>query len=150
VGPDTCWTYYCITAHTGVIGEHFDSPPDRGYSVDNLGMLRRPSSRSRTETRDSDPVTRRRTYLEVPEPNPSRDGFAVRFELGQPDWVELEVYDVMGRRVAVLKEGFVSGGAHSVAWESTGASTAPLSPGLYFVRLMTSEEVHTAKIVLIE
>jgi C1A family cysteine protease len=148
-GPDTCWTYYCVTAHTGSIGEHFDSPVDRGYSVDNLGMLRSLRARSRTQAGDPGPVCGCATYLDIPEPNPSHDGFAVHFGLSQPDWVQLEVYDVMGRRVTVLREGFEESGPHSVTWDS-GAATASLSPGLYFVRLVTSREVHTAKLVVIE
>jgi C1A family cysteine protease len=75
--------------------------------------------------------------------------FAIRYVLSEPEWVQLEVYDVMGRRVAILREGFEEGGPHSIAWEP-GAATASLSPGLYFVRLVTSREIHTAKLVLIE
>jgi hypothetical protein len=76
--------------------------------------------------------------------------FAICFSLSEPDWVQLEVYDVMGRRVAVLKEGFAESGPHSVTWEAGAASGTELSPGLYFVRLVTSSEARTAKVVVIE
>jgi hypothetical protein len=149
-GPDTCWTYYCITAHTGQIGQHYDSPVERGYSVDNLGMLRRPRPRNAPHSSDSDPAGPLRTRLEVPEPNPTDEGFVIRFELGGPDWVRLEVFDVMGRRVGVLREGYTDAGPHSVVWESGASAERALSPGLYFVRLVTSYGVYTAKLVLIE
>ncbi|MFH1313864.1 MAG: C1 family peptidase [Candidatus Eisenbacteria bacterium] len=149
-GSDSCWTYYCITAHTGDIREHFDSPVDRGCSVDDLGMLPRTRPTDHAKAGESAPESAPKTLLEIPEPNPARDGFAIRFELARPDWIRLEVFDVTGRRVAILKEGYSDGGPHSATWEPGAGADTRLSPGLYFARLVTSNEVHTAKLVLIE
>lgn len=148
-GSDTCWTYYYVTAHTGDIGWHYDSPMDRGYSIDNLGMLHGPPLRDGSETLPPDAVRPGRTFLETPEPNPGDRGVVIRFELATPDWVQVEVYDITGRQVAVLSDGFLDSGSHSILWDSVAQGEPALSPGLYFVRLVTSSEIQTAKWVLV-
>ena len=44
--------------------------------------------------------------------------------------VRLEVFDVLGRRVAVLFDGTQGGGRHTVVWEA-----GRLASGLYLVRM---------------
>ena len=44
--------------------------------------------------------------------------------------VRLEVFDVLGRRVATLFDGTQSGGRHTVVWEA-----GHLASGLYLVRM---------------
>jgi len=134
----TCWTYFCVTAHTGLAGEHWDSSADRGYSVDNLGMLGR------------GPGDQLTTYLSAPQPNPGEGGFAIEFGLSQSDWVQLEVYDIRGRRVAALLEGHAEAGPHSVTWDPGNSSGPRLSPGLYFVRLLTTSEARAVKLIVMD
>jgi C1A family cysteine protease len=145
---DTCWTYYCVTAHTWAMGEHYDSPVKRGYSVDNLGLLNRSQSNNTPEP-DAGGTTTGTAYLAIPQPNPGQDGFVIRFRLARADWVQLDVYSVAGRRVARLREGFAPAGSHVARWNPDGDTGDKLSPGLYFVRLVTTAEVHTAKLMLV-
>ena len=145
---DTCWTYFRVTAHTGAIGEHYDSDVDRGYSVDNLSLLN-DEGRPDLPSQDPDRQIGGATHLEIPEPNPGERGFAIKFELYRPDWVRLELYDVKGRRIELLYDGMAEAGPHTAFWDSEAGANPALSPGLYFVRLMTSSEVHTAKLVLV-
>lgn len=67
--------------------------------------------------------------LEPVYPNPSRDGATVAFVLGTAAEVRLSVYDVLGRRVAVLAEGHYEGGRHEM-----GLAASALAPGVYVVR----------------
>jgi C1A family cysteine protease len=138
------WTQFCVTAHTGVIGEHFDSPVDSGYSVDNLGMLNLTSQR-KPGAGDAGAVTS--TGLEIPRPNPGKDGFNIRFTLAADDWIQLAVYDINGRRVASIREGLTPAGAHEATWKADSEMGDRLSPGLYFVRLVTTREVATVKLL---
>jgi C1A family cysteine protease len=148
-GADTCWTYFLVAAYTDQSGQRFDSPPDRGYSVDNLGP-------GFDDQRDEEPDEydredrQGRVDLEIPEPNPGGNGFVIRFEIETPDWVELEVYDITGRRAATLVNGFVDSGPHTIKWDSGAGGTSPLAQGIYFVRLVTSLEVLTEKLVLVK
>lgn len=152
-GGDTCWTYFCVTAHTGQIGQHYDSSVDRGYSVDNLGMLQGGGESGDgyegRESSERDGSLKWTTRLNVPEPNPGRKDFTVSFDLAATDWIQLELYDITGRRVALLGEGYTTAGRHAMRWQEAGKGI-DLSPGLYFLRLVTSSDVHTVKLALIE
>jgi hypothetical protein len=58
--------------------------------------------------------------------------------------VELDVFDVRGRRVARLARGVQSAGAHAVTWDALGTP-----PGVYYVRLRQggSTEVRSRSLV---
>jgi hypothetical protein len=141
-----CWNRFCVTAHTGIVGEHFDSPVDSGYSVDNLGMMHLASGKKAGpgDLGEHDVAT-----LEVPQPNPGVDGFRIVFSLASDDWVQLSVYDIRGRRVASIHDGFTQAGTHEVGWDPGSGSDSRLSPGLYFVHLVTTTSVETAKIMIL-
>ncbi len=152
-GSDTCWTYFCVTAHTGEIGQHYDSPVDRGYSVDNLGMLQGKGVCGDDDVADGseeDEPLKLTTRLHTVRPNPGQAGFTIRFDLATADWIQLELYDVTGRRVAVPSQGYKEPGRHVVSWHRRTDRGTRLSPGLYFLRLVTSSEVQTVKLVLVE
>jgi ELWxxDGT repeat protein len=65
-------------------------------------------------------------------PNPARRASAVTVALAAPDRVVVEVFDVLGRRVAVLHEGPLAAGAHRLALP------APLGSGVRIVRARTA------------
>lgn len=66
-------------------------------------------------------------------PNPTASGAAatVRFELAAPADVRVEVFDGLGRRVAVLHDGPLGAGPHAMAARSEGWPA-----GLYVVRAL--------------
>jgi hypothetical protein len=146
-GRDTCWTYFYVSAQTGMLGEHFNSPIVRGYSVDNGDMLTPPDGDS--DETGPDKAADFKTALSVPQPNPAADGFLLRFELDRPDRINLGVYDVSGRQVASLLDGFADPGPRVTRWDPGRNGSAELAPGLYFVRLVTTSEVHTVKLMLV-
>jgi C1A family cysteine protease len=143
-GPG-CLRRFYVSAHTGRVGEHFDSAADSGYSVDNSlpeggggpGWPGQPDSLNGLVT-----------GLLPPEPNPGAGDFRIGFTLDKAGRIELQVYDVTGRRVAVLVDDRLDAGRHSVGWDATTDGGASAAPGLYFVRLITPRSAHTAKLVL--
>jgi hypothetical protein len=60
-------------------------------------------------------------------PNPFRSYAHIAFETSDATPVQLEVFDALGRRIAVLVNGTLMPGKHSLDWGAHG-----LSPGLYF------------------
>jgi C1A family cysteine protease len=146
-GQDTCWTYFCVTAHTGLMGRHFDSDVKRGYSVNNGGMVEPPGEDD--DGYGVDLPGGHIACLELPEPNPAGRGFHIRFELAQAENVDLAVYDILGRRVAVLVSEGSGPGSHSVRWDPGSNGSPEVPPGLYFVRLAVGRELHTTKVTLV-
>lgn len=80
--------------------------------------------------------------LEV-RPNPSGGAVEVAFTLAQPSEVEVAVYDVLGRRVAVLASGRYGAGTHTLA---VGAG---LPVGVYVVRVEASGAVASRRFTLV-
>ena len=92
------------------------------------------------------------TYALDQGPNPFRGRTQIRYSLPERSPVQLEVFDLQGRRVAVLANGVQEAGAYSVPFGS-GVSTATgriptLASGVYFVRLQAGTFSRTSKMVL--
>ncbi len=78
-------------------------------------------------------------------PNPPVDGVArVVVELPAAGPVRLDVVDVLGRVVAVLRDGPMAGGAHEVT-----LGTGGLPSGVYFVRLRAEGRTETRKLTVV-
>lgn len=70
------------------------------------------------------------SHLESVYPNPASGTVHARYRLAQPAHVRMQVYDLLGRRVAELAEGTRTAGSHELAWRSDG-----LSAGTYVIQL---------------
>ena len=88
--------------------------------------------------------------MKLPEPNPAGLSFLLEFDLGEAMPVELAVYDVRGRRVALLAGGNLEAGSHAISWVPGSDGSPKVPSGLYFVRLATRDELHTAKVTLLQ
>jgi hypothetical protein len=86
-------------------------------------------------------------HFESPIPNPFSPRTMIRFRLPEAMDIELAVYDVTGRRVAVLTEGTREPGAHAVSWQGTDDEGNALGPGVYWARLAAEGQAATQKIV---
>ena len=77
-------------------------------------------------------------------PNPVRDEMTVRFELPEPGPLRLTVYDILGRRRAVLVNETLRAGRHE-----RDVRTYSLASGTYFLRLQTQGGVHTERFTVV-
>jgi hypothetical protein len=78
-------------------------------------------------------------------PNPFNGKCLIEYILPQPSVVQLDIYDILGQKVATLENGYRLAGVHQVTWES-GA----LPSGLYFYRLSSDEFSETRKMLLLK
>ncbi len=84
------------------------------------------------------------TVLEV-YPNPFNPRTSLRFTLAAAGWVDLRIYDVTGREVAILVSGSRPAGEHTVDWVAKD-----LPSGVYVARLESSTWPSTQKLVLLK
>lgn len=77
------------------------------------------------------------TLLHAPRPNPLRSGGTLRFDLASATRARLEVFDLAGRRVALLADRELAPGSYDIPWDGRSESGGALGSGLYFVRLTT-------------
>jgi 1,4-alpha-glucan branching enzyme len=78
-------------------------------------------------------------------PNPFNPSTEIVFTLPRPGEVRLEVFDMLGRRVALLVDGVHPAGPSSVRFDA-GA----LSSGTYFYRISAFGEIHIRPMTLIK
>ncbi len=78
-------------------------------------------------------------------PNPFNPVTTIRFELPQAARVTLDVYDVNGRCVATLVEGYRHGGSYEAAFDASD-----LASGVYVYHLTAGEYTATGKMVLMK
>ncbi len=78
-------------------------------------------------------------------PNPANPVTTFSFELRVASSVNLEVYDVSGRKVAELLSGRQEAGAHVVTWDASG-----LGSGVYLARLQVGGESQAGKVVVVK
>ena len=80
--------------------------------------------------------------LQPVHPNPVRGRATLRFTLDRPGAVRVEVYDLLGRRVAVAADGFRAAGAHTAAFDASA-----LPEGVYLVRLQAGALTAVRRVV---
>lgn len=67
-------------------------------------------------------------------PNPFNSSTSILFRIFKEEFVNLSVYDVLGRRIKVLKNELIKPGTYNIKFEADG-----LPGGTYFYRLTTSK-----------
>jgi hypothetical protein len=77
-------------------------------------------------------------------PNPVDRQGTIEYTLPEQKKVTLQVYDVLGRRVATLAKGQKEAGRHQVRLDADR-----LASGVYFSRLQAGDDTHTQKIVVV-
>ncbi|MEM1041501.1 MAG: M43 family zinc metalloprotease [Bacteroidota bacterium] len=91
------------------------------------------------------PAASRATATLGAYPTPFSSRTTVGYTLDAAADVQIDVYDVLGRRVAVLAEGLAEAGAHEAVFEA-----GDLPSGTYLVRLELGEQVQTQQITLMK
>jgi hypothetical protein len=98
-----------------------------------------------------DPRSQLLDFMALSSENPATHGEArIVFTLARSDWGRLEVFDVGGRLVNVLTEGyFEAGRQQSVTWKGTDLAGAKVPNGVYWYQLRTSSVTLTGKVALL-
>ena len=98
-----------------------------------------------TSTKDDGRGTMDEFALLQNYPNPFNPSTQIRFTLQSSNVTRLTVYDVVGREVAVLVNGVMSAGAHSVSFDASN-----LSSGVYLYKLEAGGQVLTKRMTLMK
>ncbi|MBD3162799.1 MAG: hypothetical protein GF346_10440 [Candidatus Eisenbacteria bacterium] len=88
--------------------------------------------------------------LDQNQPNPFNPTTRIRYALGEPLPVRLEIFDASGRHVRTLVDGLQSAGEHAIAWFGEDDRGRAVPTGLYFYSLRAGEETRVRKMLLVE
>ena len=78
-------------------------------------------------------------------PNPFNPITTIRYGLNQNANIQVLIYDIKGRVITTLIDGFQTAGYHSVIWDAS-----KFSSGIYFLNMSAGEIAETKKMVLIK
>ena len=133
-GTDTLWTYSVETQY----------PPKASGGSQSKGSTEYSSAQVEGEDLTvAEPLTA--TELMGAYPNPFNPSMAIDYSLHRKSHVRLMVYDMLGRRVAVLEDTVRPEGRYSVRFDAS-----QLPSGTYVLRMETPEAAFTRVLTLLK
>ena len=78
-------------------------------------------------------------------PNPFNPVTTISFDVPSTSYVQLDVYDALGRYIATLADATFETGSHAIQFDARN-----LTSGMYFYRLITPENTITKKMLLLK
>ncbi|MCP4580576.1 MAG: T9SS type A sorting domain-containing protein [candidate division Zixibacteria bacterium] len=84
-------------------------------------------------------------HLHQNYPNPFNASTTIEYELPYPEHVLIDIYDILGRRLATIVDLYQSAGYHQVIWQASNFSS-----GLFFCRIQAGDYTKTMKMQLIK
>jgi len=86
--------------------------------------------------------------LSAPYPNPFNPSTEMGYTLLSPGDVRIAVYDVLGREITVLDQGWKPEGSGSVRWDGRDNAGRGVASGLYFITVMKGQEIKVQRVAL--
>ena len=78
-------------------------------------------------------------------PNPFNGSTIIGYSLRANSNVTIEIFDILGRRIAALDQGRQEAGNHKVIWDSN-----ELASGVYYYRIKAGDVSETRKMLLLK
>jgi hypothetical protein len=129
----------------GVLSQSSESDPASGYELTPV----LPTDLSYVPTDVLDPITAKQYSLSDNYPNPFNSSTTIQYSLGNADFVSLKVFNILGKEVATLANGFQEAGIYTVPFTVAGNSLS-LGSNVYYYRLEVGTFVSTKKMIIIK
>ena len=83
-------------------------------------------------------------------PNPFNSETRIIYNLFNDTYVKLTVYDIVGREIAILFDGFQSAGRHEISFNLGNVKSNEITSGIYFYKLQTQRGYEIRKMIVIK
>jgi len=83
-------------------------------------------------------------------PNPFNPQMNIQIDLPVSEYIKVYVYDVRGRMVKTLVDGYVNAGEHIVTWNNQDNRGNPVASGTYFIRVKGENQENWQKVTLLK
>jgi hypothetical protein len=83
-------------------------------------------------------------------PNPFNPTTQIRYDLPENSYVNINIYDLMGKRVKLLVNSKQDAGYRSIHWNATNDLGQPVSAGMYIYTIQAGQFRQTRKMVLLK
>ena len=81
-------------------------------------------------------------------PNPFSDRTRIEFDLTESVDATIEVYDMVGKRVKTLANGFMNAGTHAIVWDGSNDFGTQAGNGIYTIVLSGNNQKIVSKVML--
>lgn len=82
-------------------------------------------------------------------PNPFNPATTILFEIAQPAYVSLKIFDLAGREIVTLLNAELTAGSYHAVWHGTDGFQNPVAAGIYFMRMEVGGEREVRKVVVV-
>ena len=83
-------------------------------------------------------------------PNPFNPSTMIPYQLPAAMQVRLEVFNILGQRIATLVDGEQPAGFHTASWDATDAAGQAVGAGVYIYRLVSDGQAISRRMLLID
>ena len=83
-------------------------------------------------------------------PNPFNSNTIINYEIPTPGFVAVKIFNVLGQEVKTLVDTYQIAGPHSVIWDGTNNSDKEIASGVYFSKLISSDNIEIKKMLLLK
>ena len=83
-------------------------------------------------------------------PNPFNLNTTLSYHLARSGMINISIYDLMGRNIKTLVNGFQKSGLTSVVWDATNDEGHEVAAGLYFYKMEAGNFRRTNKMLLLK
>ena len=83
-------------------------------------------------------------------PNPFNPSTIIPYQLAASSHVRLEVFNLLGQRIATLVDGERPAGFHTATWHAVDGVGRAVGAGVYIYRMMVGVEGQTGRMVLVD
>ncbi len=83
-------------------------------------------------------------------PNPFNPVTTLRYDLPENSYVNITIYDMLGREVKTMVNQVQNAGYRSIIWDATNDFGKPMSAGIYLYQIQAGEYLQTKKMVLLK
>ena len=83
-------------------------------------------------------------------PNPFNPSTIIPYQLAVSSQVRLEVFNLLGQRIATLVDGERPAGFHTATWYAVDGAGRAVGAGVYIYRMTVGEESQTGRMVLVD
>jgi flagellar hook assembly protein FlgD len=83
-------------------------------------------------------------------PNPFNPVTSIQFDIPEQSEVRMDIYNLMGQRVATLINNTLEPGFHAVKWNGTNDFGNQLSSGMYIYRISANNFTSVKKLILMK
>ena len=78
-------------------------------------------------------------------PNPFNPTTNINYLVNEPANIKVTIFDVMGRVVDTIEEGYKARGNYSLSWNAMNKAS-----GIYYISIQTDNDIYSQKVILLK